>query len=56
MTNVTSIQRLNTSGGVAPASGCDADHLGAVANVPYTADYFFYKANEGDADATQCGG
>ncbi len=41
----TFIQRLNTSGGVAPASGCDAATYGALALVPYTADYYFYMAD-----------
>ena len=40
----TYIQRVNTTGGVAPMSGCDASTAGAVAKVPYTADYYFYKA------------
>jgi uncharacterized protein DUF3455 len=41
----TVIQRLNTSGGVAPATGCAlATDVGKRALVPYTADYFFYKA------------
>lgn len=44
LTGTTYIQRLNTSGGVAPATGCDADHLGATTLVPYTADYFFFRA------------
>jgi hypothetical protein len=43
MTPVTSIQRLSTTGGLAPATGCDAEHAGATADVPYTADYFFYR-------------
>lgn len=43
MTPVSSIQRLSTVGGNAPATGCDADHVGAAANVPYIADYFFYR-------------
>ena len=43
MTQVSSIQRLSTTGGNAPATGCDADHVGAAADVPYTADYFFYR-------------
>ena len=39
------VQRLNTSGGVAPAGGCSqAENVGTLALVPYTADYFFYKA------------
>jgi hypothetical protein len=41
----TYIQRLNTSGGVAPTSGCDAAAYGTVALVPYTTDYYFYKAD-----------
>jgi hypothetical protein len=43
MTGVTSIQRMSTTGGRAPATGCDADHIGAASDVPYTADYFFYQ-------------
>jgi hypothetical protein len=39
---VTHIQRLNTKGGKAPASGCDASHVGQEVRVPYTADYVFY--------------
>jgi hypothetical protein len=40
----TVIQRVNTSGGVAPASECTltAD-VGKTKFVPYTADYVFYK-------------
>lgn len=41
----TYIQRLNTSGGLVPASGCEASAYGALALVPYTTDYFFYKAD-----------
>jgi len=40
--DVTYVQRLATSGGVAPAAGCDADHLGVETLVPYKADYVFY--------------
>jgi len=40
----TSIQRLNTSGGVAPSTGCTSlTDVGKKAFEPYTADYFFYK-------------
>jgi hypothetical protein len=43
----TFIQRLNTSGGPAPAEGCSqASHVGATVMVPYRADYFFYKARK----------
>lgn len=42
---VTSIQRIRTVGGVAPAAACGADELGHQAKVPYTADYrLFVKA------------
>jgi len=41
----TFIQRLNTSGGLAPATGCSSPaDVGKQQFVPYTADYFFYKA------------
>ena len=40
----TFIQRLNTSGGVAPSTGCSSSaDVGNKAFVPYTTDYFFYK-------------
>lgn len=38
----TYIQRLNTSGGVAPSTDCPK--VGDKLFVPYEADYFFYKA------------
>jgi hypothetical protein len=41
---VTSIQRLNTQGGKAPASGCDAAHVGREVRVRYSADYVFFAA------------
>lgn len=40
---VRSIQRLDTVGGQAPETGCNATRLAAVARVPYTATYYFYK-------------
>ncbi len=36
------INRINTHGGLAPASGCDANHQGGEKRVFYTADYVFY--------------
>ncbi|MBI3798661.1 MAG: DUF3455 domain-containing protein [Deltaproteobacteria bacterium] len=46
LTVTTFIQRLNTSGGVAPSTGCSmSTDVGVRAFVPYTADYFFYKAH-----------
>lgn len=40
---VTSVQRVNTAGGVAPATGCDASNVGKEARVPVAADYYFYR-------------
>jgi hypothetical protein len=40
--NVGFINRINTHGGLPPASGCDANHLGGEKRVAYTADYVFY--------------
>jgi len=40
--DVTYVQRLNTSKGVAPATGCDSTHVNAVAPVAYSADYYYY--------------
>lgn len=42
LARATTIQRLNTKGGKAPASGCDASHAGKELRVPYSADYLFY--------------
>jgi hypothetical protein len=41
---VSSIQRVNTIGGAAPARGCDAAAVGATEKVPYSADYLFYRS------------
>jgi hypothetical protein len=44
LTGTSFIQRLNTAGGVAPATGCSSPaDVGRQAFVPYTADYFFYR-------------
>ena len=44
LTGTTFIQRLNTTGGLAPKTGCSSlTDVGNQAFVPYTADYFFYK-------------
>lgn len=40
----TFIQRVNTVGGLAPATGCStAADVGKKAFIPYTADYFFFS-------------
>ena len=41
--SVTYIQRVNTTGGKAPSTGCDASNPGAEVRVPYTAEYYFYR-------------
>lgn len=42
LAQTTFIQRVATTGGLAPAAGeCEA---GAQVEVPYTADYYFWKA------------
>lgn len=44
MIGTTYIQRVNTTGGTAPATGCESsEDVGASAFVPYVADYVFYK-------------
>ena len=42
MNKVSYIQRLNTKGGVAPATACDASNKGARQLVSYEADYVLY--------------
>jgi len=42
LSRATTIQRLNTKGGKAPATGCDASHGGREVRVAYSADYLFY--------------
>lgn len=39
LSQVAYVQRLDTDGGIAPVTGCDA---GDMAQVPYSADYWFY--------------
>ena len=48
LTQVTSVQRLNTQGGAAPALSCDPQKDKEV-RVPYTADYYFYVPAGGAA-------
>jgi hypothetical protein len=43
---VTYVQRLSTTGGVAPASGCDATTVGAEVREGYTAEYYFYGGGD----------
>lgn len=41
LARATSVQRINTKGGKAPASGCDAAHSDQEYRAPYSADYVF---------------
>ncbi|MGH9868985.1 MAG: DUF3455 domain-containing protein [Candidatus Polarisedimenticolia bacterium] len=44
LSEATAIHRVNTTGGVAPPTGCtQAADVGSRTFVPYTADYFFYR-------------
>lgn len=44
LTKTTFVQRLNTTGGLPPSTGCSSlADVGNQAFVPYTADYFFYE-------------
>ena len=44
LSQATFVQRINTTGGVAPATGCSAaTDAGAMALVPYGTDYVFFR-------------
>jgi hypothetical protein len=43
--HVTSIQRINTTGGTAPSAPCTERVRGTTVRVPYTADYVFFTAH-----------
>jgi hypothetical protein len=44
LTRTAFVQRVNTSGGAAPSTGCARPtDIGALALVPYSADYVFFK-------------
>jgi hypothetical protein len=44
----TYIQRIATTGGLAPpAAACNEGTVGTTEEVPYTADYYFWKASTG---------
>jgi hypothetical protein len=44
LATVAYIRRIETKGGTAPATGCDASHVSQQTRVPYTATYQFYGA------------
>jgi hypothetical protein len=43
---ITFVQRICTTGGLAPTTGADAAHLGALDSIPYTATYLFYAKSD----------
>jgi hypothetical protein len=45
LSNIAFVRRSDTQAGVAPDTGCDAQHLDNVIRVPYQATYTFYSAN-----------
>ena len=47
--DATFVQRLNTVGGVAPATGCDSTTTGTDTAIGYSADYYFYTGGTGAA-------
>jgi hypothetical protein len=47
LSQVDAVRRAETQGGLAPATGCDAQHSGVEVRVPYSATYsFFDTTNE----------
>jgi hypothetical protein len=46
LSGVTYVQRVDTSGGVAPATGCNAATVGTDQAVPYSANYYFYTGGD----------
>lgn len=42
LAKVSLLQRVETTGGKAPASGCDAAHANVEQRMAYTASYYFY--------------
>jgi hypothetical protein len=54
-TDVTYVQRVNTAGGVAPSSTCNAGAANTEVSVPYTADYYFFTGGSGAGGAGGAG-
>jgi hypothetical protein len=43
LASVKWVQRVHTTGGNSPLSGCDRNRQNTAISVPYTADYYFYS-------------
>ena len=50
--DITYVQRLETTAGLAPRDACTSANVGQLVGTPYTATYFFYHA--GDNDSRRC--
>ena len=50
LSDTTFVERLNTSGGLAPTDCTSQADVGKEAFVPYTADYFFFSSNDDNQD------
>ena len=50
--DITYVQRLETTAGLAPAAPCTSANIGQFVGTPYTATYFFYHL--GDNDSRRC--
>jgi hypothetical protein len=55
-TDITYVQRLNTAGGPAPATGCDATSAATDIRIPYSADYYFFTGGTGGSGGGGGGG
>jgi hypothetical protein len=45
LSHVDAVRRSDTQGGLAPSTGCDAQHAGAEARITYSATYSFFNRN-----------
>ena len=50
--DITYVQRLNTAGGPAPATGGDATTAATEVRIPYSADYYFFTGGPTDGGTT----
>ena len=46
LSHVDAVRRSETQGGLAPSTGCDAQHSGVEARVPYSATYSFFDTED----------
>jgi hypothetical protein len=46
LSHVDAVRRTDTQGGLAPATGCDAEHGGTEVRVSYSATYSFFDTKE----------